>query len=220
MTGFEPLTSGIIGKLLLCQLSNNHCTMLCLVYYWQKCYVTLPQNLTFPQAPSVIRLEHLPTISKCCALVYKNGTKYFWYKRIIYFLTLKANYSNKSYFETATDLFKCMIIYRDRRLGYWNNQHLFYNFFTTCTYLPLSFNQWIGYLVLTVSSLGKELAIVLTQSVEQYLPPQEISGSNPVISNLLFFLNCIEKTKEKKARNSPFKKYDPGADVTNIFGVA
>ena len=44
------------------------------------------------------------------------------------------------------------------------------------------------------------MAVVVAQLVEQLLPTQEISGSNPIIGKLLYrtlfvSVNCIEKKK-------------------------
>ena len=43
-------------------------------------------------------------------------------------------------------------------------------------------------------------AVVVAQFVKRSLPTPEVRGSNQVIGEVLFIINCIEKTKIKKRK--------------------
>ena len=67
-------------------------------------------------------------------------------------------------------------------------------------------------------------AVVVAQLVELLLLTPEICSSNPVISKILFPINCIKKQfwkneiKEKEAGNGPLKTLIMGSCSTDLYG--
>ena len=56
-------------------------------------------------------------------------------------------------------------------------------------------------------------AVVVAQLVNRSLPTPEVRGSNQVIGEVLFIINCIEKTKIKKRKRDrewPINKKNNG----------